>query len=159
MTLLHPYSMHRDSRNFLPRHDDFWPERWLIADGRVDHKPDDQAGIPPQETPHGFVHNDTAFIPLSHEPTNCVRKNLAMQEIRMVVCAILHRLEVSLCQDWDVGQYDENFKDYLITERPELPVIVRTRRPYPYASKLIARNGLMVCEPSCNLLNCFFEFV
>lgn len=116
---LHPYSMHRDPRNFSPSTTEFWPERWLIAAGR--EKVASGAEIP------GFVHNEAAFLPFSHGPANCVGKQLAMQEMRTVVCTVLQKLEVRVRPGWDKREYEEGFLDFFVTKRPMLPVTVHPR--------------------------------
>ncbi|KAI0641498.1 high nitrogen upregulated cytochrome P450 monooxygenase 2 [Trametes meyenii] len=122
---MHTYSMHRDPRNFSPQTDDFWPERWLLA-----AKDGDATSATPAENLDGhgeFVHNDAAFNPFSHGPGNCVGKQLAMQEMRTVVNAIVQKFEVRLREGWDTRQYDEGFKDYFVTTRPAVPITLRAR--------------------------------
>ncbi|KAL1948858.1 hypothetical protein VTO73DRAFT_10664 [Trametes versicolor] len=116
---LHPYSMHRDPRNFSPSTTEFWPERWLIAAGR--EKQSSGAEVA------GFVHNEAAFLPFSHGPANCVGKQLAMQEMRTVVCTVLQKLEVRVRSGWDKREYEEGFLDFFVTKRPMLPVTVHPR--------------------------------
>ena len=84
---IHTFTMHRDTRNFSPFTHEFWPERWLIAQGSMELP----SSIPKVE----FVHNAAAFIPFSFGeplsfgkgflinppragPTNCVGKPLAI---------------------------------------------------------------------------------
>ena len=55
---IHIFTMHRDPRNFSPFTDEFWPERWLIAQGTMELP----TSIPKAE----FVHNAAAFIPFSY---------------------------------------------------------------------------------------------
>ena len=71
-----PYALHRDPRYFSPMPDEFWPERWLVADGLL-------------PAPVGFAHSPNALLAFSHGPANCVGKNLALMEIHMVVCGIV----------------------------------------------------------------------
>ncbi|KAJ2984860.1 hypothetical protein NUW54_g10352 [Trametes sanguinea] len=130
MMFLPPYILHRDPRNFSPFPDDFWPERWLVAAGRTSlsdalaHAPADVTEADKQQS---FVHNDTAFIPFLHGPANCVGKQLAMQEMRTVVSALIQKFDFSLRPDWDVKEYDKGFKDYYVTTRPDVPVVLRPR--------------------------------
>ena len=74
-----------------------------------------------------FVHNDGAFIPFSHGPANCVGKQLAMQEMRTVLCAIVQRIRLRPVKGWRLEEYDRGFKDYFVTVRGELPALVETR--------------------------------
>lgn len=74
-----------------------------------------------------FVHNETAFVPFSYGPMNCVGKNLALLELRMVVCALVQRFRLSLPEGWDVRAFEEGYKDYFVAARPELPVVLHLR--------------------------------
>ena len=56
-------TLHRDPRNFSPFTDEFWPERWLIAQGSME--------LPSSIPKTGFVHNSAAFIPFSYGETLC----------------------------------------------------------------------------------------
>ncbi|KAL7277160.1 hypothetical protein ACG7TL_009006 [Trametes sanguinea] len=126
---LHPYSLHRDPRYFSPFTTSFWPERWLVAANRLSL----DEGL--KYAPEGFTnagsvtfnHSDAAFVPFSHGPGNCVGKQLAMQEMRAVVCALLQKFDLRLRDGWDVREYDRGFKDYFVTTRPEVPVTLQAR--------------------------------
>ena len=133
-----PYILHRDARNFVAP-DAFWPERWLVASG---HLPLENARTPPSprysDGARGesqrevmFVHNDTAFIPFSHGPMNCVGKGLAMRQMRVVVCALVQRFRMRLAleeeEGWAPGRYEREFRDYLVANRPRLPVVLERR--------------------------------
>ena len=86
---IHTITLHRDPRNFNPFTDEFWPERWLIAQGSME--------LPSSILKTDFVHNTAAFIPFSYGwslwleiegrhlthrflvgPANCVGKPLAI---------------------------------------------------------------------------------
>ena len=132
--------LHRDPRNFsFP--DVFWPERWLVASGQL---PLDDAllslSLPPSatyasgsEAKFEFVHNDLAFLAFSHGPMNCVGKGFALQEIRTVVCALVQRFSVRLRleEGWAPREYQAGYKDFFVSSRPVLPVVLerRTRMP------------------------------
>ncbi|KAI9068087.1 high nitrogen upregulated cytochrome P450 monooxygenase 2 [Trametes sanguinea] len=127
--ILPPYTLHRDPRNFSPFPEDFWPERWLIAAQHTSlenalagssHKLADAS-------PLQFVHNEAAFMPFSYGPANCVGKQLAMQEMRTVMTALIQRFDLQLRDGWDVREYDKGFKDYYVTTRPEVPVMLQAR--------------------------------
>ena len=134
------YAMHRDPRNFSPAPDTFLPERWLVGAQDSDPqtrshpraRPDDSASITrvlgtEKDEDGEFVHDERAFVPFSYGPMNCVGKGLAMQEIRMVVCALVQRFRFRLKEGWDVREYERNYKDYFVSTRPELPVVVEPR--------------------------------
>ena len=74
-----------------------------------------------------FVHNDGAFIPFSHGPMNCAGRNLAMLELRSVVCALVRRFNIRLLAGWDPSTFDRQYKDYFAAARPQLPVRLETR--------------------------------
>ncbi|KLO05397.1 cytochrome P450 [Schizopora paradoxa] len=95
-----PYVLHRDSRNFFPHTNDFWPDRWL--------SPSISAST------EARVHNTTAFIPFSFGPQNCVARNLARLEIRMIICLLLSRFDVILAEDFDKGAWLDSFCDYFV---------------------------------------------
>ncbi|OBZ68798.1 hypothetical protein A0H81_11369 [Grifola frondosa] len=80
---VHFYSVHRDPRNFSPFTNSFWPDRWLIAAGE-----------------------DTCAHQITRK--NCVGKNLALQELRMVVCLAMQKLDMRLSPGWDPKSYEED---------------------------------------------------
>lgn len=118
----------------------FWPERWLVAAGTI---PLRDAPPPPGEHERlgeaDFVHNDGAFIAFYHGPMGCVGKGLAMQEMRAVVCSLLHQFTIRLAGvegDGDGAgvhehreQYDRAYKDYFIATRPAVRATL-TRRAW-----------------------------
>lgn len=115
------YVLNHDPRNFSPKTDTFWPDRWLIAAGLQKFE-----GAPGEE----FVHDAGAFIPFSYGPANCVGKGLAMQEIRMVLCLLMQKLDLRLADNWDPKGYDQQILEWLVMIKPYLPVVVE-RRPGP----------------------------
>ncbi|KAI0756346.1 high nitrogen upregulated cytochrome P450 monooxygenase 2 [Daedaleopsis nitida] len=116
VTTVHMYSIHRDARNFSPLPDSFWPERWLQA-----------ASGAKSVIGMKLIHNTAAFFPFSFGPANCPGKGLAMLEMRMVVSAVVQRLELSLAEDFNAVKYENAMLDYLILSRPSLPVLVTQR--------------------------------
>ena len=114
------YSVNRDPRNFAPYTTSFWPDRWLIASGDMTAQ---DAGI----NEAAFVHNANAFIPFSFGPANCVGKNLALQEMRMVICHALQRLEFRFAPGYDVDSYEANLKDFFVIKRAVLDVEISHR--------------------------------
>ncbi|OBZ68837.1 hypothetical protein A0H81_11384 [Grifola frondosa] len=114
---IHFYSVHRDPRNFYPFPDSFWPDRWLIAAGQEEFKASGET----------FVHNAAAFIPFSFGPANCVGKGLALQEMRMLVCLIMQRLEMRFPEGWEPRTYEDGLTDHFVMMGPALPVVVKRR--------------------------------
>ena len=121
----HVYSQHLDPRNFAPYTAEFWPERWLLASR--DLAPSDPAARGVSSTSPEFRHDEAGFIPFLIGPMNCVGKTLAMQEMRMVLCAVLQRFRIKAEEGWDPRTYVANYRDYLAAQRPELPVVLEVR--------------------------------
>ena len=108
------YTVQRDPRNFYPNPESFWPERWIIACSN-------------EGQPKGFVHNTAAFIPFSFGPYNCVGKNLAMHEMRMMLCYTLQNLDISFEKDWDESVWEKELEDIFVIAKGKLPVTVTPR--------------------------------
>lgn len=105
--------MQRDPSNFS--HPDTWyPDRWLIVEGL-------------KESSENLVHNMNAFIPFSFGPSNCVGKNLAMEEMRMVVTGVMQKLEMRLVDSFDPAEYQKNIRDQFVIEVPSI-MVTMTRR-------------------------------
>ena len=84
------------------------------------------------DVPEGFVHNEQAFIAFSHGPMNCVGKGLAMQEMRAVVVALMQRFHIRAAGGdmegtLDLGKYERGYKDFFVSARPPLPVVLEQR--------------------------------
>lgn len=110
---MHFWSVQRDPRNFSYPNN-FWPERWLIAEGL-------------QESTEKIIHNSNAFIPFSFGPANCVGKNLAMQEMRMLICHFMQKLDVRFADGWDTKEWERELQDKFITKIGRLPVVIQRR--------------------------------
>jgi hypothetical protein len=116
---VHTYSLHRDPRNFSPSPDTFWPERWL--------KPEERAALPSGLDKFPIVHNTKAFVPFSFGPMHCVGKQLAYQELRMVICAMMHRLNFCFAPGYDPESWERDLKDYFVAMKGSLQVILSPR--------------------------------
>ena len=90
----------------------FLPERWL-----------------PGWTTLGaaYVHNNAAFMPFSSGPMSCAGKGLAMQEMRMVICALLQSFTLRPRDGWVLSKYESAFRDYFSTVRGNLPITLEIR--------------------------------
>ncbi|KAH8993805.1 cytochrome P450 [Lactarius hatsudake] len=105
---LHTYSIHRDPRNFHTP-EAFLPERWLST------------GAPVGE------HNTAAFFPFSYGPTICAGKNLALMEVRMVLCWVLRRFQFSLAPGVSHDEWEGKILDWIIVRQDRLLVNVSLR--------------------------------
>ncbi|KZP29270.1 cytochrome P450 [Athelia psychrophila] len=118
----HFYSVHRDARSFSPLPDVFWPDRWLSEGERT------SPFSPAHKGPVNVVLDRTAFTPFSFGPSNCVGKNLAMQELRMVVCLMLQSFDMRLAEGYDAQRWEREIEDRLISHTGELPVVLLARK-------------------------------
>lgn len=50
-----------------------------------------------------------------------------MQEMRMVVCPFMQKLELKFADDRDPEEYDRSLCDYLVGVRTQSPVIMKLR--------------------------------
>ena len=107
--------MQRDPRNFS-QPETFWPDRWLIAEGL-------------QAAPEKLklTHNPNAFAPFSFGPGICVGKNLALQEMRIVVVHLMQKLRVRFADDFEPNEWDSQVEDINVMELGKLKVIVERR--------------------------------
>ena len=100
------YSTYRSSRNFhRPR--DFLPKRWL-----------------PESEREAKFHGDNRSVlkPFSYGPHDCIGKNLAYAEIRLVLCQLLFQFDLELCEesrDWT--------KQRVFGSWEKVPLMVRLR--------------------------------
>jgi len=100
---LHTYSIHRDARYFHTP-DAFLPERWFSK------------GAPAGE------HNGAAFIPFSYGPTICAGKNLALIEMRVVLCWILRRFRISRASGVAYEEWEDKIQDWFVVHHEPLLV-------------------------------------
>ena len=105
---LHTYSIHRDARHFHTP-DAFLPERWF---GK---------GAPAGE------HNTAAFFPFSYGPTICAGKNLALMEMRMVLCWLLQHFRFSRAPGVVYEEWEEKIQDWFVVHHEPLLVSVSRR--------------------------------
>ncbi len=145
---VHAFSMHRDPRNFSPAPEAFIPERWLVASGHLPESALFSSSSHPSHPSHipiishhsshpshsheklglgAFVHDQNAFVAFSYGPMNCVGKHLALQEIRMVVCALLRRFRLRAVEGWSLKRYEDEFRDFFVTTRGRVPVVLEAR--------------------------------
>ena len=104
-----PYALHRDPRYFSPDPDMFMPERWLDASSGK------------------FATDRSAFIPFASGHANCVGKNLAWMEMRMVVAAIVQRFDMKFAEGYDPRKWEEDLHDFIGMQVGKLPVALFSR--------------------------------
>jgi len=97
--ILHTYSIHRDPRNFHTP-DAFLPERWFNTG--------------PGE------HNTAAFIPFSYGPANCAGKNLALLEMRILLCWVIQRFQFSEVPGVRYEEWDGTIQDWFVVHQDPL---------------------------------------
>ena len=86
--------------------------------------------LTPSELCEGKVHNSIAFIPFSFGPHNCAGRNLARLEMKMLLCLILSRFDMSLAESFDKDAWLASFRDYFVL-RPTKPLYVVLKRREP----------------------------
>ncbi|KNZ80506.1 Cytochrome P450 67, partial [Termitomyces sp. J132] len=120
-TNVHNYTLQRDPRNFSPSPEIFIPERWLTVDKQV--------ALEPQlfGNRHCVVHKTEAFIPFSFGPADCIGRRLAMQELRMVVFAILQRFNLKFASGHNPTSWEADICDYFVIRKPKLYVVLAER--------------------------------
>lgn len=124
------YTLHRDARNFSPCPDSFWPERWLLVDAEHSDnlKLSDDGVTANLRTTKEFRHNSAAFIPFSMGPANCAGKNLALMEMRMVICSLVQRFDMTFANGWNHDELEQNMQDIMVTKIGQLPIQLCKRR-------------------------------
>ncbi|KAG6864469.1 hypothetical protein C0991_009303 [Blastosporella zonata] len=116
------YSLHRDARYFSPLPNAFIPERWFSSE--------QQAALEPGifKDPAAATLNAAAFVPFSFGPSNCIGKNLAWMEMRMLMCLLMQRYEMRFEEGYDVSRWDEDMSDYFVMMKGRLPVVLTPRK-------------------------------
>lgn len=110
MTLFQ-WAVYREAAYFQEP-DSFIPERWLPA-SHPDHDKKYDSD------------NKAVFHPFSHGPRNCIGKNLAYAELRMVLARFLYRFDYELLpgqDDWHSSQ-----RTFIVWEKPPLMVKLTLR--------------------------------
>ena len=71
--------------------------------------------------------NTAAFIPFSSGPANCVGKNLALLELRMVVAALVQKFDIKFAEGYDPRKWHEELQDFTAAMVGKLPVVLELR--------------------------------
>lgn len=113
MVMVYQTSTFRNPANFADP-DSFRPERWLPA-------------THPLYDPMFANDNHESFRPFSFGTRDCIGKNLAYSELRVVISRILHRFDYTL----EPGQegWLDNARVFVVWEKPGIRVRLTERRP------------------------------
>ncbi|GJE85094.1 cytochrome P450 [Phanerochaete sordida] len=116
------WSMHRDARNFtLPLA--YTPERWLLAA----NLPAPPSVLDSVIATGGLVHNTGAYTPFSYGSRNCVGRNLALLEMKLVVTHMLQRVRLRFAEGFDPSTWEARIQERFNLVLPELPIVVERR--------------------------------
>ncbi|KIK57400.1 hypothetical protein GYMLUDRAFT_46274 [Collybiopsis luxurians FD-317 M1] len=108
-----PQVLHLNSSYFSPRTDEFVPERWLPSSCNDPEK--------------AFKNDMNAFLAFSYGPANCAGRNLAKQEIMMIMSLLLQNFDFRFADGYDWQSWPQNLKSYFITIRPQMQVVITKR--------------------------------
>lgn len=115
------YAVHRDPQHYSPLPDTFWPDRWLSQDT--------------YDLPNGstishdkVITNRDVFIPFSSGPMVCVGKNVALMEMRAVLCAVVQHFDIEVADQAAFDSYENEIYEIFTTKRGPLPIRLRRRK-------------------------------
>ena len=74
------------------------------------------------------ITNTSAFIPFSMGHANCVGKNLALAEIRVVVALLIQKFDMRFVAGYDPARWEKEMVDYMLLKLGKLPVELRLRQ-------------------------------
>jgi hypothetical protein len=58
----------------------------------------------------------------------CVGKTLAYQEMRILICLMMHQFEMRFADDFEPKLWEDNLRDFFVTMNGNLPVILTPRQ-------------------------------
>ena len=115
------YTIHRDPEHFSPLPDVFWPDRWLPQN---EYKLPSGHVIPADQV----ITDRDLFIPFSTGPMVCVGKNVAMTEMRAVMCALVQQFDMKMADRTYVDTWEDKIKETFTTGRGSLPIYISLRK-------------------------------
>ncbi|KAL0057221.1 hypothetical protein AAF712_016146 [Marasmius tenuissimus] len=108
-----PLCVHYNPSNFSPSPESFIPERWIPGE---------------LQAPASSITMKTdAFIPFSYGPANCVGKNLAIQEMMMILTMLIQRFDFAFAEGFEWEEWVAKKVDAFLTENGPLKVVVRSK--------------------------------
>ncbi len=114
------YSIHRDPKHFSPLPNAFWPDRWLSQEKFV--LPSGEAISQDQ-----VITERDVFLSFSLGPMVCAGKNVAMTEMRAVVCAVMQQFDIEIADRSCVDSWEDDVHEIFVTSRGTLPVLLKSR--------------------------------
>lgn len=75
-----------------------------------------------------MVLDQNSFLAFSTGPSNCVGKNLAWMEMRMLACVILQKFEIRFADGYDPKRWEEEVLDYFVMVKGKLPVVLTPKK-------------------------------
>ncbi|KAF8146895.1 cytochrome P450 [Mycena galopus ATCC 62051] len=113
-----PRVIHRDPEYFSPSPDSWLPERWLPNAESIIGQP--------------FIMNMDGFIPFSVGPANCVGRNMAMRNMRLVISQLVYRYDIKAAEK-DPKEFERQWlaglQDHQILLKGPLNVVLSPRSP------------------------------
>jgi cytochrome P450 len=128
-------AVHRDPRSFSPDPTAFWPERWLPQEGPklaaargLDFQLDTGALI---TFGHGTLSATCLRLACLSSaytgPTNCVGRAVAMNEMRVVIAALVRGYDMKLAPGFEPKDWTDNLGDRFVATRGKLMVEMKKR--------------------------------
>ena len=121
------YPLHRDPRYF-DEPDKFIPERWMPGSREKIHKT--AFSEPPNNYPSPISDPHIRItVPFSYGPYSCIGKQVAFQEMRLVMTAILREFDAKLPDNFDADKFAKSSKAFFTLQILEkLPVTFSRRQ-------------------------------
>lgn len=114
------YTIQRDPQHFSPIPNTFWPERWLSQEKFILPSGD---VIPSEQV----VTDREMFMPFSQGPMVCAGKNVALTEMRAVVCALVQEFDFKVVDQKSLDTWEDEIFEMFTTKRGTLPVHISAR--------------------------------
>ena len=74
------------------------------------------------------MHNLAAFIPFSFGPANCIGKQLAYREMRVLIATLIRKYDFRFADGYEPEKYINELKDDFVLTKGEMPVILTKRQ-------------------------------
>ena len=104
--------LHLDPRYFRePRA--FMPQRWFA---------------PASELGKGFKHETAAFIPFGMGVSNCLGREIARMEIKMVAAYLVQRFDFAFGPSWNEEEWARKRLEHVIMRRAPVMISLKERK-------------------------------